>query len=336
MICGCQNRISLNKQLLDMGYSKDDIVLINNLNSEDSSIFYESYNSKLLDLLKDDRFDKDKCSTYFMYYREFEKDLLFFLVNNNYLNEKNHKIIRRLSNCSYFIETNLSAYMQHADEFDNTDDLIAHVNVGAYKDPYIDYVESDTSNPLLIIANKWHYLGEYEPEDLVTIDRKHGVSNAQQQLRKPCYDAFIKMFDAAYKDGISIYITSAYRSHDTQINIYNNYLSKDRQENVDSYSSRPGFSDHQTGLACDILSSGFNFESFVSSRACGWLEENAYKYGFILRFPKDKTDLTGYVYESWHYRYVGEAAAKYIHDHNICYEEYYAYFVEYDSPNLNA
>ena len=328
MICGCSNRISLNKQLEDLGYSDEEIQLISKLKYEDSRLFYKSYNKKLLDLIQDKRFINDKCGTYLMYYREYNKDTLFNLVNNDFLTKDNHKLIRSLFNNDYFIESNISKYIEYQDDFNSIDELISYVNVGAYRKPYEEYVNSDLSDPLFVIGNKWNYLGDYEPDDLVVIDKKYGVPSYDQPLRKVCYDAYLKMYEDALKDGVSMYITSAYRSHDYQVKIYGGYLARDPQEVVDTYSSRPGYSDHQTGLACDILSVGFNFDTFEASKAFTWLSENAYKYGFIMRYPKDKVNLTGYMYESWHYRYVGEEAAKYIYDHKLCYEEYYAYFVE--------
>lgn len=328
MICGCSNRISLNSQLEELGYSDADIVLISKLKYEDSRLFYKSYNQRLLDLIYDSRFVKEKSGTYLMYYREYDKDTLFFLINNDYLNENNHKVIRQLFNNQYFIKSNLGTYIEYYDKFDDLDKLISYVNVGAYRVPYVEYVESDTSDPLLVLGNKWNYLGEYEPEDLIIIDKKYGVASHDQKLRPVCYDAFLKMREDALKDGVTMYITSAYRSQEYQVSIYGGYLARDPQEVVDTYSSRPGYSDHQTGLACDILSIGYSFDTFKSSKAFAWLSENAYKYGFILRYPEDKVDLTGYMYESWHYRYVGEDIAKYIYDHKLCYEEYYAYFIE--------
>ena len=95
---------------------------------------------------------------------------------------------------------------------------------------------------------------------------------------------------------------------------------------VDTYSSRPGFSDHQTGLACDIGMPGYKFDMFTDTAECKCLHANAYKYGFILRYPEGKENITKYTYESWHFRYVGIEASTYIYENNITLEEYVAYF----------
>ena len=117
---------------------------------------------------------------------------------------------------------------------------------------------------------------------------------------------------------------SSYRDYAYQNTLYNNYGKKDGYDNADTYSARPGYSEHQTGLAVDIDNKKEYFTNFEKTKEYEWMQNNAYKYGFILRFPKDKVLETGYEYESWHYRYVGKEIAKYIHDNNMCYEEYYA------------
>ena len=93
---------------------------------------------------------------------------------------------------------------------------------------------------------------------------------------------------------------------------------------ADTYSARAGTSEHQTGLATDVNSVSTSFEN---SSAFKWLEKNSYKYGFILRYPKGKEHITGYMYEPWHYRYVGSEVAKVIKEKNITYEEYYATYI---------
>ena len=119
--------------------------------------------------------------------------------------------------------------------------------------------------------------------------------------------AFQKMKDAASKDGITLSIISGYRSYDRQATIYHNYVQRDGKSEADTYSARPGHSEHQSGLAFDLNSLE---SSFANTKEGKWLNEHAYQYGFILRYPKGKTNETGYVYEPWHFRYVGEELAK--------------------------
>ena len=144
-----------------------------------------------------------------------------------------------------------------------------------------------------------------------------------------------EMFADAKKDGYNLYIASGFRSYETQKKLYNNYVKRDGKKAADTYSARPGASEHQSGLAFDVcdrnVSACIN-SNFDSTAQAKWLSENAYKYGFILRYPKGKTDKTGYKYESWHLRYVGvDLATKLYNNGNwITLEEYFGITSEYD------
>ena len=142
------------------------------------------------------------------------------------------------------------------------------------------------------------------------------------------------MFNDAKKEGLNIYIVSGFRSYDTQNRIYNKYVANDGKKNADTYSARPGHSEHQSGLAFDVCQDGYACVNagFDNTPPANWLSANAYKYGFILRYPKGKTNETGYIYESWHFRYVGvELATKLYNNGNwITLEDYFGITSEYD------
>ncbi len=134
-------------------------------------------------------------------------------------------------------------------------------------------------------------------------------------------DAFYNMQSAASLDGISLFVASGFRSYDYQVELYDAYVKRDGKEAADTYSARPGYSEHQTGLAADINAADSSFEDTPEAI---WLDKNCYKYGFVIRFPKGKEQYTGYTYEPWHLRYVGERIAKEIHNAGgISLEEYY-------------
>ena len=140
-------------------------------------------------------------------------------------------------------------------------------------------------------------------------------------------NAFKELYDAAESEGYNLVINSAYRSYEDQEEISNTYLKSYGQSYVDKYVAKPGYSEHQTGLAFDIGSR--NSKTFVNSKEYGWLKDNAHKYGFILRFDKRYEDLTGFKNEPWHYRYVGKEIAQYIYEHNnMSLEEYYVLFLD--------
>ncbi|MFL0505484.1 D-alanyl-D-alanine carboxypeptidase family protein [Ureibacillus sp. 179-F W5.1 NHS] len=138
--------------------------------------------------------------------------------------------------------------------------------------------------------------------------------------------AFEKMAADAKTAGFELNAFSTYRSYEYQEVLYNNYVSRDGKENADRYSARPGYSEHQTGLAFDIGEKGkedlWLTAEFGESEAGKWLVENAHKYGFILRYPEGKEAITGYMYESWHFRYLGVELATKVKESNLTLEEY--------------
>ena len=137
------------------------------------------------------------------------------------------------------------------------------------------------------------------------------------------------MWNSANKEGYYLMINSSFRNYQDQESVYNNYKNTSGQTYADSIATRPGFSEHQTGLALDIFSkNNTNKNTFKDTPEAKWLKENAYKYGFILRYPEEFEEVTGITFEPWHYRYVGKDIAKYIYENNITFDEYYAYFLE--------
>ncbi len=258
----------------------------------------------------------------------------FIIINSKNTNQavkpvsetKEDPLITKLKNEKYYIAKNLDRYLAYKENNDyELSKIIADVNSNLDKKRYEDVTETDTSNYNLMLVNKYYYLTEdYEPDDLVTLTSKYNLG-ANSKLRKEAANAFMKMSDAATLDNISIKNASAYRSYQYQVNLYDRYVARDGKEAADTYSARAGFSEHQTGLALDINNVD---DSFENTDAFRWLQKHAFEYGFILRFPKDKEDITGYQYEPWHYRYVGVETAKQIYNENLTLEEYYAYYIE--------
>ncbi len=180
---------------------------------------------------------------------------------------------------------------------------------------------SEIADPsgLGVLVNKHYVLpADYVPE-LETLGAGYGYGS----LRPEAAQAFRAMADAARAEGVSLRSVSAYRSYAGQKVTYHNYLKKYKRSVVDSFSARPGHSEHQTGLALDInvASSKAHFEN---TRAFAWLKAHCAEYGFILRYDQGKEAVTGYRFEPWHYRYVGVEAAKACMEQGLCYEEYLA------------
>lgn len=138
--------------------------------------------------------------------------------------------------------------------------------------------------------------------------------------------AFKKMAADAYAEGLTLWVQSGYRSYDLQKDLYNRYVSRDGQAAADTYSARPGHSEHQSGLAFDLNTID---DSFAYTAEGQWVAENCHKYGFIVRYPKGKEHLTGYQYEPWHLRYLGVDTATAVYESGLCLEEYLGITSEY-------
>lgn len=163
----------------------------------------------------------------------------------------------------------------------------------------------------VMIVNKSYPLDStYEPSEPykeITSDYLYGPD----YLDKTVMEKFISMKEAAKDAGYELKISSGYRSYKVQVDLYNNYAARDGKEAADTYSARAGYSEHQSGLCFDL--NGTN-KDFLETPTGAWVNEHAIEYGFILRFPKDKEGETGYNYEAWHFRYVGEELAKKLYD----------------------
>lgn len=157
-------------------------------------------------------------------------------------------------------------------------------------------------------------------DDILIVNKKyHLPSTYNLGVDKTAKEKFEEMRKVALKDNISLRIVSSYRSYNTQAAIYNKNLNLHGAYIANRFSAKPGESEHQSGLAFDINQAN---RSFVGTKEAQWLQENCYKFGFIIRYPRGKENITGYVYEPWHIRYVGEKVAKEIFESGLCLEEY--------------
>ena len=261
---------------------------------------------------------------YFFIIKKENKHLPNDVFNDNITNLSLDKVKEEYSKEEYFIDENYERYLKYRNKNNVTiKEAITCVNSRIDYEFYTNVVDTDLSKGNLILVNKYNKLSENYVPDLVTMGSDYSRSGLKMQ--KEAYEHFKDMVDGAKEAGYTIYNISSYRSYSTQNNLYNNYAKRDGQKKADTYSARPGYSEHQTGLASDINTVQ---DSFEYTKEYKWLKDNSYKYGFILRYPKGKEYITGYQFEPWHYRYVGLDVAKYIYEHDITYEEYYEYFVK--------
>ncbi len=171
-----------------------------------------------------------------------------------------------------------------------------------------------------ILVNKEYGLpSNYIPDDLIEIDKKYSIKG---MARIDAVNSFIKMVEEALKYDLHIINESAYRSFDRQKELYEiEYNIK--KEKANNTIALPGHSEHQTGLAFDLCTNTHGMYEFADTDEFIWLSKHAHEYGFILRYPKDKENITGYDYEPWHYRYLGVDLATKVYESGLTYEEYY-------------
>ena len=209
-------------------------------------------------------------------------------------------------------------------------------------------VLNTTDKKFLVLVNKKNTVGiDYEPDAIGKVNTEYTTGGKSVELQKDVVVAAEALIAEMRACGITnVSITSGYRTYAYQQTLFNRYFEEEKakhpawsdsqlRDEVLSYSAAPGTSEHQTGLCVDLITTEmedlWNFGSetsnpydkgFAETAAFEWLQDNAHKFGFILRYPDDKTDVTGYSYESWHYRFVGVAAATEIYEKGITLEEY--------------
>ena len=227
----------------------------------------------------------------------------------------------------YFIFDNLDEYLDYKKENKKEEysKIVAIINTGANLEWTENERQTDLDKEELMIVNRLYSLGEYEPEDLVDVPVKFAYNGVK--LSSSIVGPLEDLITDAKNNGYTIVVSSGYRPYATQEKIYNNYEKSHGQREADEVVARPGHSEYQTGLTLDFDIYGKVEGNKLESDAYNWLKTNAHNYGFILRHTKEKEDLTLYSASSWKFRYVGEEAAKIMYNENLCFEEYYAYYV---------
>ena len=353
-----------NNKLENIGYSKLEIEELNKLSNEELNTIYKyNYNKNLIYIISSENYNKNKLELYINYTlnnNDIDYLKIFNLINHkdfkevninkyiNYLKISNNidAIIKYVNNYSdydikiddttlslinekYFIIEYLNRYLNYYKNHKDLEykEIITRVNSNLDYEFYTNSKKSDINKEMYTLVNKYHYLKQdYIPNNLVSITGIYARDKAQ--LVDVAYNNFVKMADAARLENLTIKITTGYRSYNFQSTLYNNYVKADGVKNADTYSARPGYSEHQLGYSADLTNAkNVSFNNFEKTDEYKWLKDNAHKFGFIMRYPKDKEYITGYMFESWHYRYVGIDIATYIYENNITYEEYYAYYL---------
>jgi len=236
--------------------------------------------------------------------------------------QEHDTIATAVINARYFIPANFDRYLAYHKK-DTAErpvgDIISLVNIGA--DGYDSPSPCDTSKGYLMLVNGRHYLDEnYTPDSLATFSKSYCYE--EQRALPVVVDAFMAMQQACKEQtAAQLMVNSAHRSYQQQISMH--------KRSAKGYAAHAGYSEHQTGLAIDVTSREHPMRwPFDKSEECAWMHAHCHEYGFILRYPKRQSRIFGFAYEPWHLRYVGKEVAQRIHDEDITFDEYYAYYIK--------
>lgn len=246
---------------------------------------------------------------------------------NKLLTMKKNSDIVSLSKEKYFLFKNLDKYLEYKKENDSkkNSDIIAIINTEANIDWLDNERKTDTSKESLMLVNRIYGLSsDYEPNDIVDIPSLYAYTG--KKISNSILNDIISLIDEGKEQGFTFVVSDGYRSYKEQENIYNNYKNSFGESEADIYVAKPGHSEYQTGLSFDLMPYNKVIDNPSESEEYKWLKDNAYKYGFIFRFPKDKENLTKFNSSTWRLRYVGNEASTIIYNENLCLEEYIAYW----------
>lgn len=217
----------------------------------------------------------------------------------------------------------------------NKEDAIMAMNTESTHEPAAviskkHKMDTNASSMTVLVNKEYPLSSDYRPEDLVIPDILFNFNyyNEKKLMRMEAADALEQLFQASDKAGLNLCAISGFRCYQRQQQIYNKNMGTKGYEHTNLFSAMPGCSEHQSGLAMDVSTASINYrleEVFAGTPEGKWLSKNAHLYGFIIRYPKNKSKLTGYAYEPWHIRYVGASLAAYLFQQDLCLEEYYNY-----------
>lgn len=221
-------------------------------------------------------------------------------------------------------------YYYNEDQIWDSRAMIDASNTSQTEDIAPTYIDTEPTSTTVLVNKEYGLPSDYIPDDLKVPDIIFSFSGYSEKklMREEAGNALVELFDAADQKGLNIYGVSGYRSYQRQLTIYNNNVEKDGIELTNLYSAKAGHSEHQSGLCIDVSTQCIHNRldvTFAATPEGKFIANHSYEYGFIVRYPKDKSDITGYAYEPWHIRYVGKELAAYLYENDMCLEEYYNY-----------
>lgn len=327
--------VTANARLRDLGYNDTTIRNIRKQNLQDTILKHKYYSEYLAESINDGSLEKDYIDLYTVVSdRKLEaKDFLLYarLADKGY---EEDQILDLFKNLQFYEIVPLLVFDYQWDENPYIRDCKAHEDKnsedafdlsGSYLTKYKLTEESDTLGNTDVLVNSSSYLPEaYVPDDLTDIDTQYAVNGVS--LVKEAADAFTQMSKASVDAGRNFYASLGYRSYADQNAAYQSLLNQMDQDQADEETFRPGFSEHQTGLAVNV-SPTYEKKDFAKSEVMKWLNEHCTEYGFIERYPVGKSLITGVDDEPDHYRYLGRKLAEAVTSTHLTYDEYYALYL---------
>lgn len=328
-------RFISDQKLKNLGYTNEAIDKIYEFDLDKQLIETDFYTLYLDKNLQKVGFDKQYLELFSVKENVTTDDILLYnrLLAKNYTVDQNIKLFKQLL---FYEITPLLVFDYQSDVSIYIEDCLAHraensqdyfVLSNEYRVLYQNTQVVDNAKDYQVNVSKTYFLPEdYIPEKLVPLSLTYASSNTT--MENEAAGQFMKMCDALMEQGLKMYATNAYRSYTYQVDLYNRYVKEDGQEKADNYAARPGFSEHQTGLTADVASMKGGITDFSQSKEYPWMTENAHLYGFIQRYPNNKTLITGYREESWHWRYLGVELATKVKESKLTFDEYYELYLK--------
>ena len=337
-LCTVPGMIDTSK-LKGLGYTSSQIKAIRQQHLTSTILENEYYSEYLGTSLEDGTVNTDYLELYTVVSSDrglTDQDFLLYhrLIEKGYVPEQ---ILNLYSNLQFWEITPLLvfdyqyseyAYIEDCQRNEATNSIDYFVLDGDYYTYYENTLPTDNPGDLSMLVNKTYYLPEtYTPPGLAEMSIQYAAAN--RSLASVAETAFEEWSDAGMAVGVRFYAASAYRSYDDQTEIYNSYVANMGQEATDAVSARPGFSEHQTGYVTDIAAVGEDdTPEYKDTNAYIWTSTNSQDYGWILRYPEGKTEITGYDFESWHYRYLGVELAQAVYNSGLTYDEFYCLYLK--------
>ncbi|MFI3284330.1 MAG: M15 family metallopeptidase [Erysipelotrichaceae bacterium] len=337
LIIGCFKipKLLSDHALRELGYDNDTLEVIYEKNLKTIILENEYYTEILEANILKDSFDVTYIKLYMEKAEVSDEDIFLYdkLSTKGYGEDQQVNLVANLESYEltpllvFDYQEDEQAYIEDCLNNRSTNSIDAFYLDGSYYELYANPQEVENLGDVSMNVSKTYYLpSDYVPENLTLISVAYAASDVY--MVEEAAEYFVLMCQTLKSAGYTIYATNSYRSYYYQTDLYAMYSNNNGSDVADTFAARPGYSEHQTGYAVDVTALYEEFTDFGESDAYTWMCENAHLYGFIQRYPEDKTSITGYSAESWHWRYLGVELATQVKESGLTYDEYYELYLK--------